>query len=89
MVLLAVGFAVVGGVSGLLPLPGITLLLGNPAFIVLPFGATPICAWRLGCVGVAGAACPLFPCPAAEDVVSVLPLAAKAALPIPSNAGTV
>ena len=68
--LLAVGFDnALGGVSGLLPLPGITLLLGNPVFIVLPFGATPVCAWRLGCVGVAGAVCTLFPCPAAEEDV--------------------
>lgn len=40
MVLLAVGFAVVGGANSLLPLPVITLPLGNTAFIALPFSVT-------------------------------------------------
>ena len=59
MVLLAVGFAVVGGANSLLPLPIITLPLGNTAFIALPFSVTTLPTGRVlpsdnfcGCVSL-------------------------------------
>ena len=59
MVLLAVGFAVVGGVSSLLSLPVITVPLGNAAFIALLFSVTTLPTGRVlpsdkfrGCVSL-------------------------------------